>query len=168
MQCSRVKSRTFLSTVLIAASALAGAAACRAVHRGSPSPKEQAREQIVGAWRLASLEEPAADGSVHAVDCAGLLVFTKDGHMSVQVMYRNQGAEPSGSAYAQGGYEASFGTYELDDGGRTFTYRVEGALVRTLIAKALPRAIELTDGRLVVTSTNPDEHWRVVWVRSTA
>jgi hypothetical protein len=160
-----MKSGISLPSVLIAASALASATACGGPQRGSLSPKEDARERLVGAWRLASLEEPAADGKLHTVDCTGLLVFTRDGHIAVQVMYRNHGAEPGGSAYAQGGYEASFGKYQLDDGGRTFTYRVEGSLVRTLIARALPRAFELTNGRLIVRSSNPDEHWRVIWER---
>jgi hypothetical protein len=48
------------------------------------------RDRFIGAWRLASLEEEAADGKVHRVDCTGLLVYTPDGLMSVQVMYRNQ------------------------------------------------------------------------------
>ena len=47
------------------------------------------RDQFVGAWRLAWLEEQGADGEVHKADCTGLLVYTRDGHMSVQVMYRN-------------------------------------------------------------------------------
>jgi hypothetical protein len=47
------------------------------------------RDQFVGAWRLASLEEQGADGKVHQADGTGLLVYTRDGHMSVQVMYGN-------------------------------------------------------------------------------
>jgi len=163
---SNMKRMLSLSSSLCAIAALASAAACGGPRRGGLSPKADAREQLVGAWRLASLEEPAADGKLRTVDCTGLLVFTRDRHMAVQVMYRDQGAEPGDSAYARGGYEASFGTYELDEGGRTFMYRVEGALVRTLIAKALPRTFELTEGRLVMRSSNPDEHWRVVWERS--
>lgn len=154
-----------LSSVLVAVSTLASVVACGGVQRGRLSPREDARGRLVGAWRLASLEEAGADGQLRTVDCAGLLVFTSDGHMAVQVMYRNQVAEPGGSAYAQGGYEASFGTYELDSDGRTFTYRVEGSLVRALIAKELPRRFELTGRQLVVRSSNPDEHWRVTWER---
>ena len=45
------------------------------------------RERFVGAWRLAWLEEPGADGKVHRADCTGLFVFTGDGFASVQVMY---------------------------------------------------------------------------------
>jgi hypothetical protein len=64
------------------------------------------RDRFIRAWRLASLEEEAADGKVHRADCTGLLVYTPDGH---QVMYRNQqaGTHAGPVQYAQGGYEAS-------------------------------------------------------------
>ena len=55
------------------------------------------RQRFIGAWRLASLEEEGADGNVHRADCTGLLVYAPDGHMSVQVMYRDQ---QTGSAMA--------------------------------------------------------------------
>lgn len=135
------------------------------------SPNEGTRERFVGAWRLAWLEEEGADGKIHRADCTGLLVYTSDGHMSVQVMYRNPPANSTAGSnaapvqYAQGGYEASFGTYEIDERAHTFTYHVEGALVRTLIGKDLPRAFELSDKQLIVKSTRGDEHWRVAWQR---
>ncbi|HZC21912.1 MAG TPA: lipocalin-like domain-containing protein, partial [Candidatus Binatia bacterium] len=93
------------------------------------------RDRFVGAWRLAWLEEEGADGKIHRADCTGLLVYTRDGHMSVQVMYRNpQAAQPANNPapvqYAQGGYEASFGTYQVDERTHTFNYHVDGALVR--------------------------------------
>jgi hypothetical protein len=122
-------------------------------------------DRFVGAWRLAWLEEPGADGNVHGANCTGLLVYTRDGHMSVQVMYRNpQTATQAGQVqYAQGGYEASFGTYVVDERTHTFTFHVDGALVRTLIGKDLPRAYEFSGSQLIVKSVNPKEHWRVAW-----
>ena len=45
-------------------------------------------DRFAGAWRLAWLEEGGADGEIHRADCTGLLVYTRDGHLSVQVMYR--------------------------------------------------------------------------------
>ena len=126
------------------------------------------RDRFVGAWRLAWLEEQGADGKIHRADCAGLLVYTSDGHMSVQVMYRNpqaaqQANRPAPVQYAQGGYEASFGTYQIDESAHTFNYHVEGALVRTLIGKDLPRAFAFSGRQLIVKSTHPEEHWRVAW-----
>ena len=126
---------------------------------------QQEQSRFVGAWRLVWLEEPDANGTVHKADCTGLLVFTLEGHMSVQVMYRNlQGGGQGGPVqYAQGGYEASFGTYQIDESAHTFAFHVEGAMVRSLLGKDLPRTYELSGNQLIVKSTNPNEHWRVAW-----
>ena len=133
----------------------------------SPPQDRQRRPQdrFTGAWRLARLEEPDADGKVHRADCTGMLIYTHDGHMSVQVMYRNPqtGGQGGPVQYAQGGYEASFGTYTIDEATHTFTFHVEGAMVRSLTGKDLPRAYELSGNQLIVKSTNPNEHWRVAW-----
>ena len=71
---------------------------------------QSARNEFVGAWRLASLEEEGADGSLHKAACTGLLAFTDSGDMSVQVMYSGTDAVAAAGSvqYAQGGYEASF------------------------------------------------------------
>jgi len=138
---------------------------------GSPERgrNEGIRGRFIGAWRLAWLEEEGADGKIHRADCTGLLVYTRDGHMSVQVMYRDPQTNPQAATnaaplqYAQGGYEASFGTYEIDERAHNFTYHVEGALVRTLIGKDLTRIYDFSGKQLIVKSFSPDEHWRVAW-----
>ena len=126
---------------------------------------EGLRGRFVGAWRLAWLEEEGADGKIHRADCTGLLVYTRDGHMSVQVMYRNTqaGTNAAPVQYAQAGYEASYGTYQIDVSARTFTYHVEGALVRPLIGKDLTRVYDFSGNQLIVKSSSPDEHWRAAW-----
>jgi hypothetical protein len=126
---------------------------------------ESIKNRFVGAWRLVALEAPGANGKIHRADSIGLLVFTRDGHMSVQVMDRNPSPQtPAGpEQYSQGGYEATFGRYEIDERTRTFTFHVEGALVRTLIGKDLPRSFEFSGKQLIVKSTRPEEHWKVAW-----
>ncbi len=126
---------------------------------------EGMRDRFVGAWRLVWLEEEGADGKVHRADCSGMLVFTREGRMSVQVMYRDPetGNQAGPVQYAQGGYEASFGRYEVDARAHAFTYHVEGALVRSLIGKDLTRLFELSGNQLIVKSSSPREHWRVAW-----
>jgi len=139
--------------------------------RGSNAPEQgisqSIQDRFVGAWRLAWLEEEGADGRVHRADCTGLLVYTPDGHMSVQVMYRNPqlGGRTASAQYAHAGYEASFGTYEIDETANTFTFHVEGALVRSLVDKRLTRVFQLSGNQLIVKSYNPNEHWRVGWER---
>jgi hypothetical protein len=123
-------------------------------------------ERFVGAWRLAWLEEPGPDGNVHRADCTGLFVFTRDGHASVHVMYRTPAGGNAGSVqYAQGGYEASYGRYDVDERAQTWTFHVEGALVRGLVGKDLKRRYEFSGNQLIVTPSSPDEHWRVAWER---
>lgn len=148
--------KSLLLSVLLVSTALQVQLAAEAAHRN-----EESQNRLVGAWKLVSLEEASADGQVHKADCNGMFVFTSDGKASVQVMYRNA---QTGSAYAQGGYEASYGSYHIDDSS-TFTFHIDGALVRTLIGKDLKRAYEISGNRLIVKSTNPNEHWRVVWER---
>jgi len=149
---------------LVATALILSAAASRAQE---PKVGDDARDRFIGAWRLVWIEEPGPDGDVHRADCTGMFVFTRDGHASVQVMYRNpQAGTAAGPVpYAQGGYEATFGRYQVDPSARTFTYHVEGALVRSLIGKDLVRSFELSGNRLIVKSSNSNERWRVAWER---
>jgi hypothetical protein len=82
--------------------------------------------------------------------------------MAVQVLYRNI---ETGSQYAQGGYEASFGRYDIDASTHSLTFHVEGALARNLIGKDLRRTYALSGNQLVVAPSDPQEHWRVTWKR---
>ena len=123
------------------------------------------RDRFAGAWRLVRLEQPGADGKLHSIDCTGLFVFTRDGHASVQVMQRNPQASPSAGPeqYSEAGYEASWGTYKVDERTHTFMFHIDGALVRPLLGKDLPRSYEFSGNQLIVKSTRPDESWRVTW-----
>ena len=120
------------------------------------------RDRLAGAWKLVALEQPGADGKVNTMDCCGMFVFTRDGHLSVQVMGQ---AGSASDQYSRGGYEASWGTYVVNERNHTFTFHVEGALARDLVGKELPRRYTFDGDRLIVQSTRSEEHWRVVWVR---
>ena len=152
--------KKLVATALL--SLLFGMAASSTAQKGN-----QDRSQFAGAWRLAWLEQPGADGKLHRIDCCGMLIYTRDGRMSVQVMERDVQAEaPVGpQQYSQGGYEASYGTYDVDERAHIFTFHVEGALVRSLIGKDLPRVYEFSGKQLIVRSTRSDEHWQVAWER---
>jgi hypothetical protein len=128
---------------------------------------QRIKERFVGAWRLVSLEAPGPDGRIHKADSTGMFVFTRDGHASVQVMRRNLPPPSSTESeqYSRGGYEATFGTYEVDENAHTFTFHVEGALARALIGKDLPRIFEFSGNQLIVKSSRPEEHWNVTWER---
>jgi len=149
------------SLLLLSAIALLSLGAAAQSAHDARDRNTEIKDRFVGGWKLVSLEEPSADGQLHKADCAGMFVFTRDGRASVQVMYRNT---ETASAYAHSGYEASYGSYHVDDAS-TFTFHIDGALVRTLIGKDLKRSYEISNNRLTVKSTDPNEHWKVVWER---
>jgi hypothetical protein len=80
-------------------------------------------------------------------------------------MFRNaqSGTNAAAVQYAQGGYEASFGTYQINENAHTFTFHVEGGVVRSLIGKDLSRLFELSGNQFIVKSANPNERSRVAW-----
>ncbi len=129
------------------------------------SGKESTRERLLGAWRLVHIESPGPDGkAVDQPQPKGMLIYTQDGHMSVQLMYP-KAASGTSNDYVLNGYEASFGSYDVDEATHTVTHRVQGSITGDLlVGKDLPRMFQFTkDGRLIIRSTRPDEHWFVVW-----
>ena len=67
-------------------------------------------------------------GKVNGItDLKGMLLYTHDGHMSVQLMYP---PSPSGLSndYVKNGYEASFGSYDVNEQAQTVTHHVEGSI----------------------------------------
>ena len=122
-----------------------------------------AREKLIGAWRLVSLEVPEPDGQVNRIaDLKGMLLYTRDGHMSVQLMYPKSTSDLTND-YVKNGYEASFGSYDVDELAHTVTHHVQGSITDGLVGKHLPRMFHFSDGHLVITSSRPDEHWSVTW-----
>jgi hypothetical protein len=62
------------------------------------------------------MEEPGADGKLHRItNRKGVLIYTPDSHMSVQVMYPKSESAVSND-YVQNGYKASFGSYDVNEG----------------------------------------------------
>ena len=132
------------------------------------APKENsgsARERLIGAWHLVHIEAPGPDGKPMDIpQPQGMLIYTLDGHMSVQLMYPKS-ANALSNEYVQDGYEASFGSYDVDEATHTLTHHVQGSVTRDLlVGKGLPRVFQFTgDGHLIIRSTRPDEHWSVMW-----
>src|SRR6476646_5258389 len=144
-------SRPVRCTIVFCLIALALTRSTVLTARDSFAAAQGDRERFVGAWRLAWLEEPGADGRVHRADCTGQFVFTSDGYASVQVMYRNpDGGDAGPVQYAQGGYEASYGRYDIDERAQAWTFHVEGAMVRSLADTDLQRRYEFSGNQLIV------------------
>jgi len=126
---------------------------------------DSAREKLIGAWHLAHIEAPGPDGKpVDIPQPKGMLIYTRDGHMSVQLMYP-QSANTQSNEYVQDGYEASFGSYDIDEATHTLIHHVQGSVTRDLlVGKDLPRVYQFTgDRHLIIRSARADEHWSVTW-----
>jgi hypothetical protein len=122
-----------------------------------------AKQKLVGAWHLVSMEEPGPDGKLlHITNRTGQLIYTRDGHMSVQLMYPTSESTVSND-YVLNGYEASFGSYDVDEAAHTVTHHVQASITRGLIGKDLTRAFQFSNGNLIIRSVRPDEHWSVTW-----
>ncbi|HEY0792433.1 MAG TPA: lipocalin-like domain-containing protein [Chthoniobacterales bacterium] len=156
--------KTLLCWTLAAVVALGGFSWAQTTGKKDPGPGAE-REKFVGAWRLAWMEEPGADGKLTRItDRKGMLLYTRDGQLSVQLMYPESESALS-NEYVQGGYEASFGSYEVNEAAHTVTHHVDGSITRALVGKDLPRAYRFSDGHLIIQSARPDEHWSVTWER---
>jgi hypothetical protein len=97
-------------------------------------------------------------------DPIAILIYDRSGHFAAQFMKRDRSSAsvdaPSGAlnnSRAQGGYDAYFGTYTVDDKQGTVTQRLVGALSNENVGQVLTRAMTV-DGnalniRLKTTST---------------
>jgi Lipocalin-like domain len=121
------------------------------------------RERLIGAWRLVRIETPGPHGK-RVTQPLGMLIYTRDGHVSVQLMYPKS-ANAQSNEYVQDGYEASFGSYDVDEATHTLTHQVQGSITRDLlVGKDLPRVYRFSeDGHLIIKSARTDEHWSVTW-----
>ena len=153
---------------LVWALAVAGALSGLAMAQSAPKQSgdgASATEKFVGAWRMAWMEEPGPDGTITRItDRNGTLMYTRDGRMSVQIQFP-QSQSLVTNDYVRNGYEASFGTYEVNEEAQTITRHVEGSITRGLVGKRLTRAYRFSDGRLTMRSVRPEERWSVTWER---
>ena len=126
-------------------------------------PPNSDRERLIGAWHLASISGPDGKPVTTGVP-VGMLIYTRDGHMSVQLMYPKSAAALS-NEYVEKGYEAFFGSYDINETTHTVTHHVQGSNTGDLlVGKDLPRVYQFsTDGHLVIKSARSDEHWSVTW-----
>jgi hypothetical protein len=159
--------RTILGWMLAAVTVLTLSGVSRPQSAEKPDTGS-VKDRLIGAWRLAWQDEQGADGKMnHIVDYQGTIVYTRDGHMSVQIMLPTERARDVSNPvkYDQGGYEAYYGSYEVDEQAHTVTHHVQGSLVRALVGKDLTRVYRFSDGQLILKSSRPDEHWTIAWER---
>ena len=153
--------KTFVVSTILLLLAVCGFSQTPATAPQPASVSDQ--EKLIGAWRLASIVGP--DGKPVTTGAPeGMLIYTRDGHMSVQLMYPESGKSLS-NEYVQNGYEASFGSYDVNEATHTVTHHVQGAVTGgQLVGKDLPRVYQFDrSGHLIIKSARSDERWSVTW-----
>jgi hypothetical protein len=134
------------------------------------SPSEPLSKVLVGTWELLSRVDRTAAGERRiepglGEDPVALLYYDGSGHFAAQFMKRDRAMDappaPHGAvavggtgapnnSRAQGGYDAYFGTYTVDDSRSTVTQRLLGALSPENVGLVLTRAMIVEGDRLTI------------------
>jgi hypothetical protein len=124
-----------------------------------------ARDKLIGAWHLERIEAPGPDGKLSSMpQPKSMLIYTRDGHMSVQLMCPKS-ANAQSNEYVQDGYEAPFGSYDVDETTHTLTHHYKDQLRATSSSARACRAFTSSPktGALDHQISSADEHWSVTW-----
>ncbi len=117
---------------------------------------------LPGTWRLQSRIDMTAAGERRpepslGENPLGLLIYDRSGNFAAQFMRLDRSVVvPDGPAgaknnsRAQGGYDAYFGTYTIDDEKRTVTQRLLGALSSENVGAILTREMDVQGDALVI------------------
>jgi Lipocalin-like domain len=118
---------------------------------------------LVGTWQLVSrtdvnqMGEQIVDPSLGS-DPVALLIYDRAGHFAAQFMKRDRttaipsptvAAAPNNTR-ARDGYDAYFGTYAVDEGARTVTQRLMGALEPANVGMVVTRAMQVDGETLTI------------------
>jgi len=156
----RMSSRPFI--VVIAAMAFSSFAYAQSARKISGDTG--AKEKLIGAWHLVHIDAPGPDGkSMPIPQPKGMLIYTRDGHMSVQLMYP-ESANTLSNEYVLNGYEASFGDYDVDETAHTDAPRTGIEYTHFACWQRSAAQVRIHSRRhLVIRSSRADEHWSVTW-----
>jgi hypothetical protein len=118
---------------------------------------------LVGTWELLSREDRTRDGELRVEPSIGsdpvaLLYFDRKGHFAVQFMKRDRGTAqeadaanlPPNNSRARGGYDAYFGTYQVDNALGTVTTKQVGALSPENVGQVFTRKMSVVDDELTI------------------
>lgn len=142
-------------------------------------------ERLLGAWEAVEDQGLGPNGEVVAREAIqGLLVYTPEGRMAVQLMYPGRPEVSTASDQVSTGvglgrigwdaedaraaidtYDAYFGRYEVDPARNLVTHVVVGELRPPGVGARYGRRFELRGEELWLTPENAAEGWRVVWRR---
>jgi hypothetical protein len=119
-------------------------------------------ESLPGTWQLLSRTDVTTSGEKRIEPSLGedplaLLIYDRSGHFAAQFMRRDRSVDipdgPSGAknnSMAQGGYDAYFGTYTVDDAQGSVTQHLLGALSKANVGAVLTRTMDVKGDSLVI------------------
>src|ERR1700719_3405157 len=106
---------------------------------GASAQQKSIKDQIVGTWTLLLSDNIKEDGThvpVYGPNPEGTVIFTADGHYSLQILRhgrpafaskdRLKGTADENKAAVQG-MISHFGTYAIDEAGKAITLRIEAS-----------------------------------------
>jgi hypothetical protein len=134
---------------------------------GGPRPT---RQQLIGVWRLASIEYLGPGGATvdpfYQADSTGIIIYDPSGWMSVHIVAPRRRAwevpvsrlsavagnqdEPLKAA-AFDSYYAYFGTWDLDEAASVVTHHVKSSLIPAETGLDYAQSVTLESGRLIFT-----------------
>jgi hypothetical protein len=124
-----------------------------------PANAQSENSTIAGTWKLISYEDHFPDGKTEypfGKVPVGLLIYTSDDHMSVQIMKTPHPKVSSGGEKITkkeklalfDSYTAYFGTYSVDWKTHIVTHRVEGNMFDAYVGTDQPKPFELKGDKL--------------------
>jgi hypothetical protein len=148
------------------------------------------KEQLIGAWRLVSMEYRGPDNAsvdpFYQPDSTGLIIYDPSGWMSVHIVGPHRQAwkvpasrlpttgSPQDSALKAAAFDtyyAYFGTWDLDETRSVVTHHVASALLPAEDGLSYAQQIALENGRLIFTTRSGPEGRqtvrRKIWERLT-
>ena len=177
----------WISVVSVAVTSVLWTSGTAAMQATQPSD----RQNLMGVWELVSLQDHRPNQEVldwMGKKPTGILVYSPDGRMSVQIMrdprpavagsmWSSDGRDllPSASATeirdAYNGYYAYFGTWEIDERARTVTHHIRGSLRAVEVGADYVRPYEFSGEQLLLRSpvrtASGEEQTRVItWRRA--
>jgi hypothetical protein len=116
---------------------------------------------LPGTWRLESRIDVTATGERRidpslGADPLAILIYDRSGNFAAQFMKRDRSSVVEAAAAgvnnsrAQGGYDAYFGTYSVDDSAGTVTQRLVGALSKENVGQVLTRGMTVEGDKLTI------------------
>ena len=153
--------------------------------------KPSERRNLVGVWELVSLQDLRPNGDVldwMGKKPSGTLIYSPDGRMAIQIMrdprpiaagpiWSSDGHSllPNAPAHeirdAYSGYFAYFGTWDVDEAGRTVTHHVRASLRSAEVGINYVRPYEVSGEQLrlryPVSAPDGEQRTRVlIWKRA--